>query len=71
MGAYVNAVALAVEAVELDHRVRRKVQEYGLDLVEFEGAETLDDRLATCEVSDELIALAKSIGDSDKMFRYF
>jgi hypothetical protein len=47
------------------------VQEYGLELVEFEGAETLDDRLARCEVSDELTALAESIRDSDKMFRYF
>lgn len=60
-----------MDAVEFEHRVRRKVQEYGLELFEFEGAETLDDRLATCEVSDELIALAESIGDSDKMFRYF
>jgi hypothetical protein len=67
----VNAVALAMDAVELEQRVRRDVQEYGLELVEFEDAETLDDRLATCEVSDELIALAESIRDFDKMFRYF
>jgi hypothetical protein len=66
-----NAVALAMDAVEFEQRVRREVQEYGLELVEFEGAETLDDRLARCEVSDELTALAESIRDSDKMFRYF
>ena len=70
MGAYVNAVALAMDAVEFEHRVRREMQEYGLELVEFEGAKTRDDRLAPCEVSDELIALAESIRDSDRMFRY-
>jgi hypothetical protein len=58
-------------AGEFEQRVRREAKEYGLELVEFEGAETLDDRLAMYEVSDGLTALAESIRDSDKMFRYF
>ena len=66
-GAYVNALALAVDAVEFEQRVRGELQEYGLELIEFADAETLDDRLETSAVSQELIALADSIRVSDKI----
>jgi hypothetical protein len=64
---YVNALALAADAVEFEQRVRSELQEYGLELIEFEDAETLNDRLETFAVSDELVALADSIAVSDKI----
>jgi hypothetical protein len=66
-GAYVNALALAVDAVEFEQRVRGELQEYSLELIEFADAGTLDDRLETSAVSQELIALADSIRVSDKI----
>ncbi len=66
-GAYLNALALPVDAVEFEQRVRREMQEYGLELIEFADAETLEDRLETSAVSQELIALADSIKGSDKI----
>jgi hypothetical protein len=64
---YGNALALTADAVEFEQRVRSELQECGLELIEFEDAETLNDRLETSEVSDELVALADSIVVSDKI----
>jgi hypothetical protein len=44
------------------------VQEYGLELIEFEDSETFDERMETREVSNELRALAESIDRWDQVY---
>lgn len=67
-GAYANAVALARDRVEFEEKIRKGVLDYGLELTEFEDAETFRDRAETRDVSSELRALAESIESSERIY---
>lgn len=67
-GAYANAMALAKGHREFEEKVRKGVQDYGLELIEFEDAETFDERIAGREVSSELRALAESVENPDQIY---
>lgn len=67
-GAYSNAIGRARNAREFEERVRKAAQELGLEVIQFEDLETLDERIKHADVSKSLWDLAESIQDTEQVY---
>ena len=75
-GAYANALTLAKDVGEFVEKIKAELKTYGLELVEIEDAEKLEEWEASHDVSIEVRELADSIQDStrvrfDAFYNYF
>ncbi len=67
-GAYANAIGMAKNVHEFEKQAREALRDMGLELVEFEDAQTFDERVEAHEVSNELWKLAESVENSDQVY---